>query len=68
MMITYAREAWTMAKKHYCLLKTEVLAKVSPKGTDGKEIKANKNYVNIMPAARLTEHDFLLDTLIDGLE
>ena len=57
-----------MAKTHYRLLNTEQLAKVGPKGLDGKEIKANGNYENVMPAARLTEQDCLLDTLIDGLE
>jgi hypothetical protein len=57
-----------MAKTHYRLLKTEELAKVGPKGLDRKEIKANGYYENVMPAARLTKQDCLLDTLVDGLE
>ena len=56
-----------MVKIHYYLLKTDKLAKVDLKGLDGNEIKANEKYESIMPAARLTGQDYLLDTLIDGL-
>jgi hypothetical protein len=63
-----AREAWAMIKTRYCLLEMEKLAREGPKGPDGKEIRASMNYENVMPAARLSEKDCCLDTLIDGLE
>jgi hypothetical protein len=57
-----------MIKTRYCLLETERLARVGPKGPDGKEIKASVNYENVMPAVWLSEKECHLDTLIDGLE
>ena len=68
---------WAIAKTHYRLLKTEVLAEVVPKGVNGNEIKSVINYENVMPAARFPERDcrldiffenFRLDKIINGLD
>jgi hypothetical protein len=42
-------------------------AVVGPKGPYGKEIKTKVNYKRVMPFARISKEDFLLDKIIDDL-
>lgn len=62
-----AREAWAMVQRHFPSLDLGKVARVGPKGPNGKEIKPKINYNNVMPFARISEHDCWLDKLIDGL-
>ena len=47
---------------------TTRLAEVGPRGADGKEVPTHLVYDNVMPAARLSQQDCALDSLIDGLD
>ena len=62
-----AREAWAMVKTHYPSMDLGKVAKVGPKGPNGKEIKPKVNYERVMPFVRISEQDCRLDKLIDGL-
>jgi hypothetical protein len=62
-----AREAWAMLKTKYTITDTEQLSSVGPKGPDGKEIPTSLMYDPVMPAARNSQMDCLLKTIIDDL-
>jgi hypothetical protein len=57
-----------MVKTHYTGLKTIALAEVGPMGSDGEEIPTSYTYKSVMLAARFSQKDCALDTLIDGLD
>ena len=63
-----AREAWAMIKTRYTGLDPEHMARVGPVGVDGQEIPLHLVYDQVMPAARLSQHDCSLDTVIDNLD
>jgi hypothetical protein len=63
-----AREAWAMIKTRYTGLDPEHMARVGPVGVDGQEIPLHLVYDQVMPAARLSQQDCSLDTIIDNLD
>jgi hypothetical protein len=63
-----AREAWAMVKTRFTKLEPERLARVGPVGPDGQEVPVHLVYDQVMPAARLSQADCALDTIIDGLD
>jgi hypothetical protein len=63
-----AREAWAMIKTRFTKLEPERLARVGPVGPDGQEVPVHLVYDQVMPAARLSQADCALDTIIDGLD
>ena len=63
-----AREAWAMVKTCYTGLDLNHMAQVGPQGPDGKEIPINLVYDQVMIAAKYSQEDFKLDSIIDGIE
>ena len=63
-----AREAWAMIKTRFTKLEPEHLARVGPVGPDGQEVPMHLVYDQVMPAARLSQADCALETIIDGLD
>ena len=63
-----AREAWVMIKTRFTKLEPEHLARVGPVGPDGQEVPVHLVYDQVMPAARLSQEDCALETIIDGLD
>ena len=63
-----AREAWAMVKMRYTGLDPNHMARVGHQGPDGKEIPLNLVYDQVMIAAKYSQQDCKLDSLIDGLE
>ena len=63
-----AREAWAMLKTKYTLTDTEQLSSVGPRGPDGEEIPTSLMYDAVMPAARNSQMDCSLRTIIDDLD
>ena len=63
-----AREAWAIIKTRFTKLEPEHLAKVGPVGPDGQEVPVHLVYDQVMPAARLSQADCTLETIIDGLD
>ena len=63
-----AREAWAMIKTRFTKLNPEHMAWVGPLGPDGQEVPLHLVYDQVMPAARLSQEDCTLDTLIDNLD
>ena len=63
-----AREAWAMVKTRFTKLDPNHMARVGPQGPDGKEIPLNLVYDQVMIAAKYSQEDCRLDSLIDGIE
>jgi hypothetical protein len=63
-----AREAWAMLKTKDTLTDTEQLSSVGPRGPDGGEIPTSLMYDAVMPAARNSQMDYSLKTIIDDLD
>ena len=56
-----------MVKTCYTGLDPNHMARVGPQGPDGKEIPVSLVYDQVMIAAKYSQEDCELDSLIDGL-
>jgi hypothetical protein len=63
-----AREAWAMVKTRYTRLDPNHMARVGPRGPDGQEIPVNLVYDQVKTAAKFSQQDCRLDSLLDDLE
>jgi hypothetical protein len=63
-----AREAWAMVKTRYTRLDPNHMARVGPRGPDGQEIPVNLVYDQVKTAAKFSQQDCKLDSLLDDLE
>ena len=63
-----AREAWAKVKTRYTGLDLNHMARVGPQGPVGKEITMNLVYDQVMIAAKYSQEDCSLDSLIDGID
>ena len=63
-----AREAWAMVKTRYTKLGPNHMAEVGPAGPDGKEIPVSLVYDQVKLAAKYSQQDCRLDSLLDGIE
>ena len=63
-----AREAWAVVKTRYMKLVPNHMARVEPKGLDGKEIPVSLVYDQVEVATRYSQQDCNLDSLLDGIE
>jgi hypothetical protein len=63
-----AREAWAMVKTRYTGLDPNRMARVGPQGPDGKEIPINLVYDQVMIAAKYSQEDCSLSSLIDDID
>ena len=63
-----AREAWAMVKTRYTGLDPNHMARVGPRGPDGKGIPVSLVYDQVMTAAKFSQQDCKLDSLLDGVE
>ena len=63
-----AREAWAMAKTRYTKLDPNHMARVGPRGSDGQEIPVSLVYDQVKIAAKFSQQDCKLDSLLDGIE
>ena len=63
-----AREAWAMVKTRYMKADPNHMAEVGPVGPDGKEIPVSLMYGQVELAAKYSQHDCKLDSLLDGIE
>ena len=63
-----AREAWAMVKTWYTKLDPNHMARVGPLGSDGKEIPVSLVYDQVKVAAKYSQQDCKLDSLLDGIE
>ena len=63
-----AREAWAMVKTRYTMADPNHMAEVGPVGTDGKEIPVSLVYGQVELAAKYSQQDCRLDSLLDGIE
>ena len=63
-----AREAWAMVKTRYTKLDPNHMARVDPRGSDGKKFPVNLAYDQVEVAARYSQQDCKLDSLLDGIE
>ena len=63
-----AREAWAMVKTRYAKADPNHMAEVGPAGADGQEIPASLVYDQVALAARYSQQDCKLDSLLDGIE
>ena len=63
-----AREAWAMVKTRYTKDNPNHMAEVGPVGPDGKEIPVSLVYGQVELAAKYSQHDTRLDSLLDGIE
>ena len=57
-----------MVKTRFTKLNPEHMARVGPVGPDGQEVPLHLVYDQVMPAARFSQEDCSLETLIDGLD
>ena len=62
-----AREAWAMVKTRFTKLDPNHMARVGPQGPHGKEIPVKLVYDQVMIAAKYSQEDCKLDSLIDGV-
>ena len=62
------REAWTMVKTRYTVLDPNHMAPLGPRGSDGQEIPVSLVYDQVKIAAKFSQQDCKLDSLIDGIE
>ena len=63
-----AREAWAMVKTRYPKADPNHMAEVGPAGPDGKEIPVSLMYGQVELAAKYSQQDCKLDSLLDGIE
>ena len=63
-----AREAWAMVKTWYTKLDPNRMARVGPLGSDGKEVPVNLVYDQVAVAAKYSQQDCKLDSLLDDIE
>src|SRR3989337_36761 len=63
-----AREAWAMVKTRYTKLDPNHMARVRPRGSDGKEVPVSLVYDQVKVVAELSQQDCTLDSLLDGIE
>ena len=63
-----AREAWAMVKTRYTKADPNHMAEVGPVGPDGKEIPVTLVYGQVELAAKYSQQDCRLDSLLDGIE
>ena len=63
-----AREAWAMVKTRYTKADPNHMAKVGPVGPDGKEIHVSLVYGQVELAAKYSQQDCKLDSVLDGIE
>ncbi|XBI65257.1 hypothetical protein VPH35_045146 [Triticum aestivum] len=63
-----AREAWAMVKTRYTKSDPTHMAEVGPVGPDGKEIPVSLVYGQVELAAKYSQQDCRLDSLLDGIE
>ena len=63
-----AREAWAMVKMRYPKADPNHMAEVRPAGPDGKEIPVSLMYGQVELAAKYSQQDCKLDSLLDGIE
>ena len=63
-----AREAWAMVKMRYTKADPNHMAEVRPVGPDGKEIPVSLMYDQVELAAKYSQRDCKLDSLLDGIE
>ena len=63
-----AQEAWAMVKMRYTGLDPNRMARVGPQGPDGKEIPVNLVYDQVMIAAKYSQEDCNLSSLIDDID
>ena len=62
------REAWAMVKTRYSKADPNHMAEVGPVGPDGKEIPMSLMYGQVELAAKYSQQDCKLDSLLDGIE
>ncbi|XBJ17004.1 hypothetical protein VPH35_008509 [Triticum aestivum] len=63
-----AREAWAMVKTRYAKADPNHMAEVGPVGSDGQEIPVSLVYDQVALAAKYSQQDCKLDSLLDGIE
>ena len=63
-----AKEAWAMVKTRYTKADPNHMAEVGPVGPDGKEIPVSLVYDQVELAAKYSQQDCKLDSLLDGTE
>ena len=63
-----AREACAMVKTRYTKVDPNHMAQVGPVGSDGKEIPVSLVYDQVGLAAKYSQQDCRLDSLLDGIE
>ena len=63
-----AREAWAMVKTRYTKADPNHMVEVGPVGPDGKEITVSLVYGQVELAAKYSQQDCKLDSLLDGIE
>ena len=63
-----AREASAMVKTRYTKADPNHMAEVGPVGPDGKEIPISIEYGQVELAAKYSQQDCKLDSLLDGIE
>ena len=63
-----AREAWAMVKTRYTKLDPNHMVEVGPAGPDGQEIPVSLVYDQVALAAKYSQQDCKLDSLLDGIE
>ena len=63
-----AWEAWAMVKTRYAKADPNHMAEVGPVGPDGKEIPVSLVYDQVELAAKYSQRDCKLDSLLDGIE
>ena len=62
------REAWAMVKTRYAKADPNHMAEVGPVGPGGKEIPVSLMYDQVELAAKYSQRDCKLDSLLDGIE
>ena len=63
-----AREAWAMVKTRYKKADSNHMAEVGPVGPDGKDVPMSLVYGQVELAAKYSQRDCKLDSLLDGIE
>ena len=63
-----AREAWAMVKTRYAKADPNHMAEVGPAGPDGQEIPVSLVYDQVALAAKYSQQDCKLDSLLDGIK
>ena len=63
-----AREAWAMVKTCYTKLDPNHMAEVGPAALDGQEIPISLVHDEVALAAKYSQQDCKLDSLLDGIE